>query len=55
MRWFSAIFLLLALVAAVFGFGVAGPSTAIAKILFFLLLVIFLVTSLVDFTNGRSR
>ncbi len=55
MRWFAAIFLTLALVAAVFGFGVVGPSTSIAKILFFLLLVIFLVTSLSGFTNGRSR
>jgi uncharacterized membrane protein YtjA (UPF0391 family) len=55
MRWFAAIFLVLVMVAAVFGFGVVGPSTAIAKILFFLLLVIFLVTSVAGFTNGRSR
>ncbi|MBA2291349.1 MAG: DUF1328 domain-containing protein [Gemmatimonadales bacterium] len=55
MRWFAVIFLVLALVAAVFGFGVVGPSASIAKILFFLLLVIFLVTSVAGFTDGRSR
>ncbi len=55
MRWFAAIFLGLAVVAAVFGFGVVGPSTSIAKILFFMLLVIFLVTSVSGFTTDARN
>lgn len=52
---FAIIFLVLALVAAIFGFGNSGSSAPIAKILFFLLLVIFLVTSVAGLKNGRLR
>jgi uncharacterized membrane protein YtjA (UPF0391 family) len=45
MLHYALIFFLVAIVAAVLGFGgVAGASMGIAKILFFLFLVIFLVT-----------
>ena len=41
----SLTFLILAIVAAVFGFGgVAAASVGIAKILFFIFIVIFLIT-----------
>lgn len=41
-------FLIIALIAAVFGFGgVAGAATGIAKILFFAFLVLFLVSLIV--------
>ncbi|MBN8550650.1 MAG: DUF1328 domain-containing protein [Deltaproteobacteria bacterium] len=45
-------FLVLALVAAFFGFGgIAAESAYFAKILFFLFIVLFLVS----FLTGRSR
>lgn len=44
---YAAIFLVIAIVAAVFGFGgIAAGATEIAKILFFVFLVIFAVTLL---------
>ena len=40
---FAIIFLLVALVAAILGFGcIAGASTGIAKIIFYLFVVLFL-------------
>jgi uncharacterized membrane protein YtjA (UPF0391 family) len=54
LRW-ALIFLLLGIVAAVLGFGdVAGAAFAIAKILFFLFLAIFLVLLLLSLTAIRS-
>ena len=45
MLHYALIFFLIAIVAAVFGFGsIAGTAAGIAKILFFLFLVVFLVT-----------
>ena len=45
MLHYALIFFLIAIVAAVFGFGgIAVASAGIAKILFFLFLVVFLVT-----------
>lgn len=42
---YAAIFLVIALVAAVFGFGgIAAGAVDIAKILFFIFLVIFVIT-----------
>lgn len=45
MLHYALIFFLIAIVAAVFGFGgISVASAGIAKILFFLFLVVFLVT-----------
>lgn len=45
MLYYALVFFLIAIVAAVFGFGgVSVAAAGIAKILFFLFLVIFLVT-----------
>ncbi|HYI95566.1 MAG TPA: DUF1328 domain-containing protein [Bryobacteraceae bacterium] len=45
MLHYALIFFLVAIVAAVFGFGaISTASAGIAKILFFLFLVVFLVT-----------
>jgi len=42
---FAIIFLLVALVAAILGFGgIAGASTGIAKIIFYLFVVLFLAS-----------
>jgi uncharacterized membrane protein YtjA (UPF0391 family) len=44
MLYYSLVFLVLALVAGVFGFGlVASTAAGIAKILFFVFLVMFLI------------
>jgi uncharacterized membrane protein YtjA (UPF0391 family) len=51
LRWAIA-FLVIALVAAVFGFtGIAGAATGIAQILFFIFLVLFVIALIA----GRSR
>jgi len=45
MLYYALVFFLIALVAAAFGFGgIAGASIGIARILFFLFLIVFLVT-----------
>lgn len=44
LRW-SITFLIIALIAAVLGFGeIAGAATGIAKILFVVFLIIFIIT-----------
>ncbi len=49
-------FLIIALVAGVLGFGgVAGASIEIAKIIFFVAVVLFLVSAVVGLARGRSR
>lgn len=49
---YSIIFLVVAIIAAVLGFGViAGTAAAIAKILFFVFLVLFVVSLF----TGRKR
>jgi uncharacterized membrane protein YtjA (UPF0391 family) len=53
MLYYALVFLLIAIVAAVFGFGgVAIASAGIAKILFFVFVVLFLV-SLVTHMSRR--
>jgi uncharacterized membrane protein YtjA (UPF0391 family) len=47
MLWYSAVFLVIALIAGALGFfGIAGASIGIAKILFFVFLVLFVVSLL---------
>lgn len=53
LRWIIA-FLVLALVAGLLGFtGIAGGSMAIARILFFIFLVLFVVGLLFRLLSGR--
>jgi uncharacterized membrane protein YtjA (UPF0391 family) len=48
-------FLILGLIAALFGFtAIAGAAMGIAKILFFVFLVIFVVMLLMSFGRGRG-
>ncbi len=48
----AVVFLVVALIAAVFGFsGIAGTATNIAWILF----VVFLIVALISFLSGRTR
>jgi uncharacterized membrane protein YtjA (UPF0391 family) len=54
LRW-ALIFLVIGLIAGVLGFtGVAGTSIAIAKILFFIFLAIFLVLMVAGLTVARK-
>ena len=49
-------FLIVALVAGILGFGgVAGASIEIAKIIFFVAIVLFLVSAVVGVARGRTR
>jgi uncharacterized membrane protein YtjA (UPF0391 family) len=49
-------FLIIALIAGVLGFGgVAGASIEIAKIIFFIAIVLFLVSAVVGLARGRTR
>lgn len=53
LRWALA-FLVIALIAALFGFtGIAGQSMYIARILFFIFIVIFLVSIVMSLLSGR--
>lgn len=52
MLYCAAVFFIIAIIAAVLGFGdIAGASAGIAKILFFAFLVLFVVSLLL----GRKR
>jgi uncharacterized membrane protein YtjA (UPF0391 family) len=49
-------FLVVALIAAVLGFGgIAGLSIEIAKIIFFVAIALFLISAVVGLVRGRSR
>ena len=49
-------FLVIALIAGILGFGgLAGASIEIAKIIFFIALVLFLVSAVVGLARGRTR
>lgn len=49
-------FLVIALVAGLLGFGgVAGASIEIAKIVFFVAIVLFLISALVGLVRGRGN
>ena len=53
LRW-AAIFLVIALVAALFGFtGIATAAAGIAKFLFFLFLAVCLILFIMGMTIGR--
>ncbi len=53
LRW-AFVFLVLALVAGLLGFtGVAGESMAIARILFFVFLIVFVIGLVYSLVTGR--
>ena len=54
MLYWAAMFFVIAIVAAVFGFGgIASGAASIAKILFFVFLVLFVVSLIVGTVRGR--
>ena len=49
-------FLVVALISGILGFGgVAGASIEVAKIIFFVAIVLFLVSAVVGLARGRTR
>jgi uncharacterized membrane protein YtjA (UPF0391 family) len=49
-------FLIIALVAGLLGFGgIAGTSIEIAKVIFFIAVILFLVSAVVGVARGRTR
>jgi uncharacterized membrane protein YtjA (UPF0391 family) len=54
LRW-ALIFFIVAIVAALFGFGgIAATASGIAQILFYVFLVLFLVSLLFGLAGGRK-
>jgi uncharacterized membrane protein YtjA (UPF0391 family) len=54
LNW-AVTFLVIALVAAVLGFGgIAGTAVEIAKLIFFVAIVLFLISAIVAVVRGRS-
>ncbi len=55
MLYYALVFLVVALIAGVFGFGfIAVAAAGIARILFFIFLVMFLVSLLMHVGRGRA-
>lgn len=55
MLYYAATFFIIALVAGLFGFGViASAAAGIAKILFWIFLVLFVISLVTGFLNGRG-
>ena len=53
LRW-TLIFLVVALIAALFGFGeIAAGAAAIAKVIFFIFLVLFVITLIMRLAKGN--
>jgi uncharacterized membrane protein YtjA (UPF0391 family) len=49
-------FLVLALIAGILGFGgIAGASVEIAKAIFFIAVILFLISAVVGLARGRTR
>ena len=54
LRW-ALIFFIVAIIAAVFGFGgIAAGAVDIAKILFFLFLILFVVSLVMGLVRGKG-
>ena len=54
LRW-AVIFLIIALIAAVLGFGgIAGTAMEIAKLIFFVAIILFAIAAVVGLVRGRG-
>ncbi len=54
MLYWAAVFFVIAIIAAIFGFGgIAAGAVEIAKVLFFVFLLLFLVSLLIGVFRGR--
>jgi uncharacterized membrane protein YtjA (UPF0391 family) len=49
-------FLVIALIAGILGFGgIAGASIEVAKAIFFIAIILFLISAVVSLARGRNR
>jgi uncharacterized membrane protein YtjA (UPF0391 family) len=56
MLYWAAGFLVIAIIAAIFGFGgIAGTAIGIAKILFFVFIVLFLISAALGFFKRGGK
>jgi uncharacterized membrane protein YtjA (UPF0391 family) len=56
MLYWAVVFLIIAIIAAVFGFGgIVAGAVMIAKILFFVFLVLFVLSIIANFVRGPRR
>lgn len=56
MLYWSAIFFIIALLAGVFGFGnISADATSVAKILFFVFLILFILSTVVHLGRRGNR
>ena len=56
MYHYSAVFLIIALISAIFGFGgIADGATGIAKILFFIFVVMSVITFVITLLTSHAR
>ena len=56
MLGWAVTFLVIAIVAGILGFGgIAGASIEIAKIIFFVAIILFLISAVVGLARGRTR
>ena len=54
MLYWAAVFFVIAIIAAIFGFGgIAAGATSIAKVLFFIFLVVFVLSLFVGVRRRR--
>ncbi|UWQ94884.1 DUF1328 domain-containing protein [Rhodobacteraceae bacterium M385] len=54
LRW-AVTFFIIALIAALFGFGgIAGASAGVAQILFFIFVALFVISLVARLVSGRS-
>ena len=55
MLYYALVFFIIAIVAALFGFGgIAAGAVEIAKIIFFVAIVLFLISAIVGLMRGRT-
>jgi len=48
-------FLVIAIIAAIFGFGgIAGTAVSIAKLIFFVAIILFLISAVMHLLRGRG-
>ena len=48
-------FLVIAIIAAIFGFGgIAGTAVSIAKLIFFVAIILFLISAVMHLIRGRG-
>lgn len=54
MLWWAAVFFVISIVAALFGFGgIAAGAEGIAQVLFFIFLVLLVISLIAGFLPGR--